>query len=55
MAEAEFFYETLSFLDVPLNTGGLGASNDTDVMMDTEEGVDLGNYATCTVRTGVGL
>jgi hypothetical protein len=55
VAETQFLDEALGLLYVPLYTGRLGAPYNTDMVMYSEEVVDLGNYSARVVGAWVGL
>ena len=55
VAQTQFLDEALGLLHIPLYPCRLGASYYADVMVHTEELVDLGNYSTSVVGAGVCL
>ena len=55
VAQTQLLDEALGLLHIPLYPCRLGASYYADVMMYTEEVVDLGNYSTSVVGAGVCL
>ena len=55
VAQTQLLDEALDFLDIPLNPCRLGAPYYADMMVYSEELVDLGNYSTSVVGAGVCL